>query len=413
MATTSSSNRPHPELPSLLPAFLTADRAAGPQHGRSARDWLVDVLCTLIAVAVGLVSVVERVNADDGFTTFRAVDVAVGVLGVVALWFRRRWPVHLAVAATAVSVFAASIGGAQLILIFTVAVHRPYPPAVAIAAANILVGGVHFWLFPSPNESWTVSMVFSALVIVIAAVWGMFIRARRQLLVSLRERARQAEAEAHLRVDQARQRERQRIAREMHDVLAHRLSLLSVHANALIHRRDASRHDIEQVSDVIRESAHQALRDLREVIGVLRAPTGHSPDEVGSDLDDLPALLDDSRRAGASVTFDDWRDGDQPLPTAVSRCAYRVVQEGLTNARKHAAGAAVAVALAGSAGGVLTVHVRNGPPAGPVGPQASIPGSSTGLVGLAERTALAGGALSYGPTSDLGFTLTAELPWPE
>jgi signal transduction histidine kinase len=110
------------------------------------------------------------------------------------------------------------------------------------------------------------------------------------------------------------------------------------------------------------------------------------------------------------VAVDDWREGDAPLQAAVDRCAYRVVQEGLTNARKHAPGAPVSVALAGMPGGGLTVNVRNSPPADSA-PAGSIPGTGTGLVGLTERVGLAGGTLTSAPTADGGYTLTADLPW--
>ena len=105
---------------------------------------------------------------------------------------------------------------------------------------------------------------------VAVVTWGMFVRARRQLVLTLRDRAERAEAEQHLRVDQARQQERARIAREMHDVLAHRISLLSLHAGALEFRPDAPPEEVARAAGVIRSSAHEALNDLREVIGVLR-----------------------------------------------------------------------------------------------------------------------------------------------
>jgi signal transduction histidine kinase len=328
-----------------------------------------------------------------------------------SLWFRRRWPVQLAIAITPVSAVAASTGGATLIMVFTVAVHRRFPAAAAIAAANIVAAGCYYWLHPPQDSSWAASFVFTALVIIVAVIWGMFVRARRQLVLSLQARARQAESEAQLRIEQAQQRERQRIAREMHDVLAHRLSLLSVHANALVHRRDAPPEVVAKASTVIRESAHQALEDLREIIGVLRAPSAPAgADEPQPTLADLPTLIEESRRAGMQVAVDDWREGDAPLQAAVDRCAYRVVQEGLTNARKHAPGAPVSVALAGMPGVGLTVNVRNSPPADSA-PAGSIPGTGTGLVGLTERVGLTGGTLTFAPSADGGYALTADLPW--
>ena len=171
-----------------------------------------------------------------------------------------------------------------------------------------------------------------------AVGWGLFIRSRRQLVLSLRDRAARAETEAQLRAEQAQQRARDEIAREMHDVLGHRLSLLSVHAGALEFRPDASAEEIARAAKVIRENAHQALQDLREVIGVLRATaSGELPQPT---LADVRQLVAESGRAGMRVGLREELGG-AAVPDLVGRTAYRIVQEGLTNARKHAPGAEV------------------------------------------------------------------------
>ena len=170
-----------------------------------------------------------------------------------------------------------------------------------------------------------------------AVGWGLFIHFRRQLVLSLRDRATRAETEAQLRAEQAQQRARDEIAREMHDVLGHRLSLLSVHAGALEFRPDASAEEIARAAKVIRENAHQALQDLREVIGVLRAPVGELPQPT---LADVRQLVAESGRAGMRVSLRD-ETGGAAVPDLVGRTAYRIVQEALTNARKHAPGAEV------------------------------------------------------------------------
>ena len=240
----------------------------------------------------------------------------------------------------------------------------------------------------------------------------MFVRARRQLVASLRERADRAEAEQQMHVEQARQHERARIAREMHDVLAHRISLLSMHAGALEFRPDAPPEEIARAAGVVRASAHQALQDLREVIGVLREePVANGgPERPQPTLANLPALLDESRAAGMHVSSE-CRVGDlATVPEGVGRNAYRIVQEGLTNARKHAHGATVDVLVDGGAGTGLTVEVRNRLPVGIAAP--FIPGAGTGLIGLSERASLAGGRLEHGRTAGGDFELRAWLPWP-
>jgi signal transduction histidine kinase len=245
-------------------------------------------------------------------------------------------------------------------------------------------------------------------------MWGMFVRARRQLVVSLRDRAERAEAEQQLRVEQARQAERARIAREMHDVLAHRISLLSLHAGALEFRPDAPPEEVARAAGVIRASAHQALEDLRAVIGVLRdGPGGDgAPERPQPTLADLPALVDESRAAGMRVSFSSSLADDAVVPDGVGRNAYRVVQEGLTNARKHARGSAVDVVVAGSPGEGLEIEIRNRLPVGALAAAAEIPGAGTGIVGLAERASLAGGRLEHGRTDAGDYRLWAWLPWP-
>jgi signal transduction histidine kinase len=238
----------------------------------------------------------------------------------------------------------------------------------------------------------------------------MFVRSRRQLLLSLRDRARRAETEAGLRAEQAQRLAREAIAREMHDVLAHRLTLLSVHAGALEFRPDAPQQEVARAAGVIRESAHEALQDLREIIGVLRADDhGEESGRPQPTLAALDTLVAESREAGMKIVLDHQVTAPDAAPASVGRTAYRIVQEGLTNARKHAPGAEVEVVVSGAPGDGVTVSVRNPPPPGEV-PQ--VPGSGQGLIGLTERATLAGGSLGHGAADGGGFAIEAWLPWP-
>ena len=188
------------------------------------------------------------------------------------------------------------------------------------------------------------------------------VRSKRQLLLSLRGRARHAETGAALRAEQAQRLAREAVAREMHDVLAHRLTLLSVHAGALELRPDASREQVARAAGVIRESAHEALQDLREIIGVLRAA---EPDDAGRPQPTLAALgglVTESRGAGIRVGLVGHVTGPAPVPVFVGRTAYRIAQEALTNARKHAPGTGVTVTVGGGPGEGLVLSVRNAPP---------------------------------------------------
>ena len=264
------------------------------------------------------------------------------------------------------------------------------------------------------DELYSTQIALGVLITGVVVGWGLFVRVQRELVLSLRERAATLEAEQRLRVEQAREAERLRIAREMHDVLAHRVSLLSLHAGALEFHPDASSEEVADAAGVIRASAHAALEELRDVIGVLReGPPASAPEPPQPTLADVPALVDECQAAGMRVRCRLAVPADAPLPAALGRAAYRIVQEGLTNARKHAPGAAVDVTISAQAGSPLVVEVlsRRAVGVGAPGPPA-LPGAGTGLVGLAERVELAGGALEHGPDAAGDFVLRATLPWP-
>ncbi|MGZ5337612.1 MAG: sensor histidine kinase, partial [Solirubrobacterales bacterium] len=190
--------------------------------------------------------------------------------------------------------------------------------------------------------------------------------------------------------------------------LAHRLSLLSVHAGALEFHPDAPAEEVAEAAGVIRESAKTALEELRGVIGVLREDGSESPTQPPQPtLADLAALVEESRAAGMRVTAR-IELGDAAPPAAVGRTAYRIAQEGLTNARKHAPAAAVTLTVR-APDGDLQVEVRSLAPVA-VGSGSPLPGAGTGLIGLAERVTLAGGTLEHGVDPDGAFVLRASLP---
>ena len=415
------------EHPSLVPAQLLADLeddagSAGGATGaepprrrvrRSVRDWVVDVVAFVSALVFGAVVVGLAVSEPDPPPDLLvAADVVAGVLACLALWLRRRWPVGVAVALAVLTGFSDMAGLAGLFALFTVAVHRRWPTVVAVAAVNLVSLAAYLFIRPVAGMEWMAFAALGAALTAAVVAWGMFVRARRQLVRSLRERAVRAESEQLLRVDQARQLERTRIAREMHDVLAHRISLLSMHAGALEFRPDAPPAEIARAAGVIRASARQALEDLREVIGVLRdSPGGVPATRPQPTLADLPALVDEVCGAGVRVS-QEYRVADLgAAPAVAGRTAYRVVQEGLTNVRKHAPGAAATVAVSGGPDDGLTVEVGNPPPVG-ARLHAPLPSGGTGLVGLRERVTLAGGRLEHGWAPDGHFRLSAWLPWP-
>jgi len=395
--------------PGLLPSVLVP-REDG-STSRSTRDWIVDTVAFALALAVGLAFLAEEDHRAALSEERWAADAIAGFLCCCALWLRRRHPVGVAAALTLPAAVFTSPSGAALIAFFTVAVHRPFRYVAVFGAISIASIFLYYELHPDPDTPLLVSAAISTSITIAVAAWGMFVRARRQLVHSLRERAERAESERQEHAERARLQERARIAREMHDVLAHRISLLSMQAGALEFRPGATPDEVARAAGVIRASSHQALEDLRQVIGVLReAPDGATPERPQPTLADLPALVAESRAAGM-VVRDRLRVSDlASVPAATGRNAFRIVQEGLTNARRHAPGTAVVLTVAGTPGDGLEIEVRN-----PIAyrPERAVPpGSGAGIIGLAERAHLAGGRLEHGRTPGGDHRLWAWLPWP-
>ncbi len=401
--------------PWLVPALEDPDGGEQAAGGvpRSGRDWTVDAGCFALAATAAVLTLVGDVASDPRTSGWLlTADAFGGVLASASLWVRRRSPVTVALVLVAVSAFAPSATVATGIAAFTVALCRRFPVAATVGALTVPAAMVRDWLRPPGLLPYLAWVLISALAAIAVLAWGMFARARRRLMLSLRERALRAEAEQVLRSQQVRRLERNRIAREMHDVLAHRLSLLSLQAGALEFRPDASPTDIAAAAQVIRACAHQALHDLREVVAVLR----EDPDRDGDDLSrthlaDVPALVLESCGAGAPIRLDNRISDASAVPERVSRAVYQIVREALTNARKHAPERPVTILMTGAAGSGLTVEIRN-PLPDAAGDVSDIPGTGTGLIGLGERAALVGGALTHGRTGSADFCVHAWLPWP-
>ncbi|MFF8977278.1 sensor histidine kinase [Streptomyces cellulosae] len=396
-------------FPSALIHELDPDASpSGRRPRRTARDWVVDFSCFLLAVLIGLVGAEALRDNTELPHAVAVLDQVLGALSCAAVWLRRRRPFGLAAAMVPVGFLSETSGGVAIIALFTLAVHRPLRYVAWVAGAQLALVPLYFWWRPDPDLPYAAAVVLLLVLTVATVGWGMFVRSKRQLMLSLRDRARRAETEARLRAEQAQRLAREAIAREMHDVLAHRLTLLSVHAGALEFRPDAPRDEIARAAGVIRESAHEALQDLREIIGVLRAGDSEDAGRPQPTLAALDTLVAESRQAGMKVTLDQRVTDAASVPASVGRTAYRIVQEALTNARKHAPGAEVTVAVTGGPGEDLTVRVRNPPPEGDVPP---VPGAGQGLIGLRERATLAGGSLEHGRTPEGGFEVSARLPW--
>jgi signal transduction histidine kinase len=393
---------------SLVPASLLPPDDPTRPLPRTARDWMVDVAMLIIAVGVGVLTFSGTYNSavhhvSDGQVL---LDLGLGLVGCGLLWWRRRFPVTIAIVTAGFSTFSSSTSAVALLALFTVAVHRRTSITLAVAIGGMIPGFLFLLWRPQTEKLW-VDVVVSVSVAAVMVTWGMCVRARRQLVWTLRERAERAEAEQQLRAEQARAAERTRIAREMHDVLAHRISLVALHAGALEVNPDLPPAKVRESAEFLRTTAHQALEELRGAIGVLRGDAADdAPSVPQPTLRDIPRLVEQTRRAGAKIDF--TLDVSADAPTALGRDAYRIVQEALTNAAKHAPGAATTVRVSGAPEAGLSVSVRNRQPLH-VG--ATVPGSGSGLIGLRERVDLAGGTLSHGPDARGDFVVAARLPW--
>jgi signal transduction histidine kinase len=379
---------------------------------RTARDWSVDAGAFVIASALGALLLRIAVNdVANRMTAGRvATDVVLGGLCCASLWWGRRWPFGVALVCVLFGAFSTFGTVAGMFALFSLAVRRHVRPALFIAAlsipsamvCSIWLGRDNIWFVMLPTTAFTAA----------AIAWGMFVRARRQLLFSLRDRAQRAEADQLVRSERARLAERTRIAREMHDVLAHRISLVALHAGALEVARELPPAQVRESAALLRLTAHQALEELRDVIGVLREKSGQERSSTlpQPTLADIPRLVEETRRSGAKIDFEMQVDGAADAPGHLGRDAYRIVQEALTNVSKHALGTLAHVRVAGAPSRGLHVCVRN-PPAVRVHNHPAPPGSGTGLLGLQERVTLANGVLVHGPDASGNFVVEADLPW--
>jgi len=369
-----------------------------PDEERGRRDRIVDATMYLVAFAISAATLADTWEEHPQW--LRVVAIVIGIATLISLRWRRTHPSAVGIGVGAVALVILTASGAVLAATFNAAIRARGRDLAIIAGLTLAWSFVNPLLYP-PRGSYWVDVGASLLCTAVVLGWGLFVRARRDLVRSLHEQADQAG-------DEARAAERRRIAREMHDVLAHRLSLLSVHAGALEFHPDAPADEVAQAAGVIRESAKAALEDLRDVIGVLRDEDSEDLTERPQPtLADLPALVEESRAAGMRITAR-IEMGDAAPPTAAGRTAYRIAQEGLTNARKHAPGAAVTLTVR-APDGHLQVEVRSLAPV-TVAAGSPLPGAGTGLIGLAERVSLAGGALEHGVDPDGAFVLRAHLP---
>jgi signal transduction histidine kinase len=342
-------------------------------------------------------------TGDRGPVSIALFSVLTAVVFVLLLTLRRRAPLVPYLASAVLSVLSPAINGALTPLSYAVGRYvGRWPSRITAALAGMLV-------VARPWDGGPVGDQFSrwlggAVLVLLPGAVGIYVRTRALLLQALRDRAERAEAERELLARDAVLTERTRIAREMHDAVGHRVSVMVLQAGA-IEMAAADRDRVEQLAGQVQTAGRQALEELRQMVGVLRAGDDDAPLAPQPGLADLTSLVAQSRDAGMTVHLT-VPDADPPVDPVASRAAYRIVQEALTNAGKHAPGSAVRVCVERRES-ALVVRVVNGPSRGPDG---DAPGGGYGLVGLGERVRTLGGRLTAEPRLDGGFEVEAVLP---
>ncbi len=372
----------------------------------SVRWYLRPWVTTLVPAAL---AVVDALLANDlGSTT----QMATSLLAAAALLLRRRWPVPVLLL-TVPGMQLSYIWLAPMLALYTVATCVRRRWVVGLCALLVALCQFVPWpVFDYPlgwDRTTVLSALYSLLTAAAPVALGLLVQTRRELAVRLDELTRGQEREQALLANSVLSMERARLAREMHDVVSHQVSLISIQASVLQVRAE----DPEAVAEgalTIRQLSVKTLDELRHMVGVLRAAGGG-----GRELSPQPTLADLPRLIGASGVSAALESGldvaDRARwPEPVERAAYRTVQEALTNVRKHAPGSEVTVRLHAE-GGSLIVQVRNGPPE-PGAEPLLLPGGGHGLIGLRERAQQLGGTLISRATVDGGFLVHAELPAP-
>ena len=309
----------------------------------------------------------------------------------------------------------------------------PFPLGPAIAFYTIIDrrGPVWRWLtvvgvaagisvsLAAPGHSEPYNAIFQAVIFLTAGVAGLLSRTKRASLQAAQSRAERAEAELDRQASRAAVRERTRIARELHDVVAHHVSLIAVQAEAAAALLPGRPEQARKAVDIIGDTARQALTELRRLLGVLRGPSERLETAPAASLGELGEVLDQVRGAGLPVDFE-VVGTPAPLSPGVDLTAYRIVQEALTNTIRHSRAAQAAVRLCYEPGYVtISVTDSGRRPDGLLSsddggatrrPGPLLAGSGFGLAGIAERVASCGGQLTVGPTAANGFNVTARLP---
>jgi signal transduction histidine kinase len=389
---------------------------AGPGRGYAERvfpalrSWLgnppayvVDVLVTVI-VGIPTAGTAVASGLDQGRT---AAGVAVGLATTLPLLVRRRWPF----AVLAVIVVASVLSPVDVpfplplsVALYTIGANRSWEATIAAATAVVVIAIVY--ASTVGDDIGTGEVIGVALVCALGSGGGLYIGSKRASIAMLEERAAQHERQRELLAEKAVAEERVRIAQELHDVIAHNLSLIVVQAQAL--GATVGEEPVVSATDGIADLGRRTMAEMHRTLRLLRARDDAPDFSPQPGLDDLDGLLSRSRAAGLHVDLA-VEGARRDLAQSIDLSAYRIVQEALTNVLKHAGSARTAITIAyGPEALQLTiVDSGEGKPSGPATP------GGHGLIGMRERTALFGGTLTAGPRPGEGFEVRASLPYDE
>jgi signal transduction histidine kinase len=390
-----------PEKIGMRPTLAAMGIRARLWPGLSTRSiWFETAVAVLGTFLVG----VNIGTSDAEWLPTPVVFAGTTLLGILLLLFRRRAPLVPFSASVLVAAGSATVALGVLVTCYAVARYIASWPVRMAAGVIAAVAVTQAWTIDSWNEAFA-SLGGAALVVLLPGALGAWARTRAELLSALRERAERAEAERELMAREAVLSERTRIAREMHDAVGHRVSLMVLQAGA-IEMAAGDPAKVEQLACNVQTAGRQALDELRQMVGVLRGSEGGDDAPLGPQhgLEDLPLLVAQSREAGMDVEL--RATDDRPVDPVIGRAAYRIVQEALTNGGKHAPGARVSVDVERHDDELL-IRVVNGAATEPAG---DAPGGGFGLVGLGERVRTLGGRLTAEPRLDGGFVVEAVLP---
>src|SRR6266568_4978328 len=383
-------------------------RAVGYPAYRTAGRWVFDALVTLLAAA----SAVPAALHDQGRP--RAGTVVVLALAAAPLLVRRIWPVPVLGCVLAVDIGAglwsevhAINGVALLIALYTVASTRPRREAVACAAVlELAIVAGTIWL---AGGNWWTDAIFLSGLVAAALGLGLYFSTRRAYLAELHDRAERLERERDQQVALAAAAERARITREMHDIVAHHLTVMTTLSDAAIATSATSPERATEVMRRVSATGRRALADTRRLLGVLRQRPGQDPGEALQpvpDLAQLDTLIEQVRSAGLDTSLE-IRGQAPDMPAGVQLAVYRLVQEALTNTLKHGGAGARALVRLRYLPGELLVDVDDDGSGSAAHAPAGVGG---GLPGMAERIRAYGGVVRTGPRQPAGWAVSARLP---